>query len=257
MPPELPLSGLIDFRAKGAGTFDEPQFEVTGTVRDLFVADEGIGEITVKSLVVKGDVLTVDGKVFSSRLDVDVNGQVMLNDRMDGQLKFTVNDTSLDPYLRAFDPRLSPYTTAIVSGTIDVKGPLAQTSGLDINAHVSTIDMRLFDYRLRNAGAFDIEFDSNVVRIPRARPLALYGDDTKLEISGEIGLEDETHTILGVTLPKVRIPIRPGRSVATIIEVAARNHVLKRLGRHSAREVAARLDDEIARRRRLTTTGEG
>jgi HPr kinase/phosphorylase len=66
-----------------------------------------------------------------------------------------------------------------------------------------------------------------------------------------LGLEDATHTILGVALPKVRIPIRPGRSVATIIEVAARNQVLKGLGRHTAREFAARLDDEIARRRNL------
>lgn len=82
-------------------------------------------------------------------------------------------------------------------------------------------------------------------------------DWSKEERADRLGLEDETHTILGVTLPKVRIPIRPGRSVATIIEVAARNHVLKRLGRHSAREVAARLDGEIARRRRLSSTGEG
>jgi HPr kinase/phosphorylase len=75
-------------------------------------------------------------------------------------------------------------------------------------------------------------------------------DWSREERADRLGLEDETHTILGVALPKVRIPIRPGRSVATIIEVAARNHVLKRLGRHSAREVAARLDGEIARRRR-------
>jgi HPr kinase/phosphorylase len=78
-------------------------------------------------------------------------------------------------------------------------------------------------------------------------------DWSKEERADRLGLEDETHTILGVTLPKVRIPIRPGRSVATIIEVAARNHVLKRLGRHSAREVAARIDTEIARRRRHAT----
>ncbi len=82
-------------------------------------------------------------------------------------------------------------------------------------------------------------------------------DWSKEERADRLGLEDETHTILGVILPKVRIPIRPGRSVATIIEVAARNHVLKRLGRHSAREVAARLDGEIARRRRLSSAGEG
>lgn len=69
------------------------------------------------------------------------------------------------------------------------------------------------------------------------------------EAADRLGLEDETYAILGVQLAKVRIPIRPGRSVATIIEVAARNHVLKGLGRHTAREFAARLDDEIARRR--------
>lgn len=76
------------------------------------------------------------------------------------------------------------------------------------------------------------------------------------EIADRLGLEDETHTILDVTLPKVRIPIRPGRSVATIIEVAARNHVLKGLGRHTAREFAARLDDEIARRRGIVMVTE-
>ncbi|MCC6764411.1 MAG: HPr(Ser) kinase/phosphatase [Deltaproteobacteria bacterium] len=81
-------------------------------------------------------------------------------------------------------------------------------------------------------------------------------DWSKEERADRLGLEDETHAILDVTLPKVRIPIRPGRSVATIIEVAARNHVLKRLGRHSAREVAARLDSEIARRRRRAAPDE-
>jgi len=70
------------------------------------------------------------------------------------------------------------------------------------------------------------------------------------EPADRLGLEDETHAILGVALPKVRIPIRPGRSVATIIEVAARNYVLKSLGRHTAREFAARVDVEIARRQR-------
>ena len=47
-----------------------------------------------------------------------------------------------------------------------------------------------------------------------------------------------------------------GSPAHAIIEVAARNHVLKRLGRHSAREVAARLDGEIARRRRRVGSDE-
>lgn len=73
---------------------------------------------------------------------------------------------------------------------------------------------------------------------------------TRDDHTDRLGLEEETHVVLDTALPKVRIPIRPGRGVATIIEVAARNHVLKRLGRHTAREFAARLDLEIARRRK-------
>jgi HPr kinase/phosphorylase len=76
------------------------------------------------------------------------------------------------------------------------------------------------------------------------------------QAADRLGLEDERHAILDVLLPKVSIPIRPGRSIATIIEVAARNHVLKGLGRHTAREFAARLDDEIARRRGVAIVSE-
>lgn len=51
-----------------------------------------------------------------------------------------------------------------------------------------------------------------------------------------LGLDEKKYSILGVDLPHLRVPVRPGRSMATIIEVAARNHLLKKTGRHSARE---------------------
>jgi HPr kinase/phosphorylase len=55
-----------------------------------------------------------------------------------------------------------------------------------------------------------------------------------------LGLEDETVEILGVRLPSPLIPISPGRNLATIVEVAVRNHLLKQLGVHSAREFVDR-----------------
>ncbi|HEX8043791.1 HPr(Ser) kinase/phosphatase [Candidatus Deferrimicrobium sp.] len=61
-----------------------------------------------------------------------------------------------------------------------------------------------------------------------------------------LGLEDETIEILGVRLPSLLIPISPGRNLATIVEVAARNHLLKQLGVHSARHFV----DRQARRAR-------
>lgn len=55
-----------------------------------------------------------------------------------------------------------------------------------------------------------------------------------------LGLEEETVEILGVRLPSLLVPVSPGRNLATIVEVAVRNHLLKRLGVHSARVFAER-----------------
>ncbi|MCA9532183.1 MAG: HPr(Ser) kinase/phosphatase [Myxococcales bacterium] len=50
-----------------------------------------------------------------------------------------------------------------------------------------------------------------------------------------LGLDDLRRPLLGVELSLVRIPVRPGRNMAVILEVAARNQLLKRAGRHAAR----------------------
>jgi len=55
-----------------------------------------------------------------------------------------------------------------------------------------------------------------------------------------LGLEDGAVEILGVRLSSLLIPVSPGRNLATIVEVAVRNHLLKQLGVHSAREFVAR-----------------
>lgn len=55
-----------------------------------------------------------------------------------------------------------------------------------------------------------------------------------------LGDKQDTCEILGVTLPKIVIPVRPGRNLAIIIEVAARNHRLKTLGYDAAQELIRR-----------------
>jgi HPr kinase/phosphorylase len=71
-----------------------------------------------------------------------------------------------------------------------------------------------------------------------------------------LGLMEARTTILEVELPYVRLPMRPGRSVAMLIETAARNHLLRRVGRHSALAFSQRIDREIARRRQQRRTGD-
>lgn len=56
-----------------------------------------------------------------------------------------------------------------------------------------------------------------------------------------LGLDERYTTILGVDIPHISIPVRPGRNLGSIIEVAARNFLLKGMGYHSARDFQERL----------------
>ena len=56
-----------------------------------------------------------------------------------------------------------------------------------------------------------------------------------------LGVDDQRAEILGVEIPHIMIPVRPGRNLGSIIEVAARNFLLKGMGYHSARDFQERL----------------
>lgn len=61
-------------------------------------------------------------------------------------------------------------------------------------------------------------------------------DWQELEEVDRIGLDQEFYEILKLKVPHVTIPIRPGRDIARLVEVAAMDQKLKGLGRHSAAE---------------------
>jgi HPr kinase/phosphorylase len=63
-----------------------------------------------------------------------------------------------------------------------------------------------------------------------------------------LGFEEEKYTILEVELPMLKIPVTPARNLTTIIEVAARNHLLKLMGYDSALEFEKKLLGRIKER---------
>src|SRR5262245_8007423 len=63
-----------------------------------------------------------------------------------------------------------------------------------------------------------------------------------------LGLDDKKHTILGVELPFIEMPVGPGRNLSILLEVAARHHLLKRKGYHAAKELAGRIHDALGRK---------
>lgn len=58
-----------------------------------------------------------------------------------------------------------------------------------------------------------------------------------------LGLEEKYITVMDVKVPSLVLPVKPGRNLAIIIEVAARNLSLRRLGYSAARELDRRLND--------------
>ena len=67
------------------------------------------------------------------------------------------------------------------------------------------------------------------------------------KVYDRMGLESEEAEILGLKVPQVTVPVRPGRNLAIILEVAAMNNRQKKMGFNAAKELLHRLgmDDDI------------
>jgi HPr kinase/phosphorylase len=64
-----------------------------------------------------------------------------------------------------------------------------------------------------------------------------------------LGIDETHYEALGIRIPMVRMPVAPGRNLAILLEVAARNPLLRHGGLNSARRLADRLDAELHQRR--------
>jgi HPr kinase/phosphorylase len=60
-----------------------------------------------------------------------------------------------------------------------------------------------------------------------------------------LGLDESYYELLGIRIPMIRMPVAPGRNVAILVEVAARNQLLRARGHHAARRLVERLNDQL------------
>jgi HPr kinase/phosphorylase len=60
-----------------------------------------------------------------------------------------------------------------------------------------------------------------------------------------LGIDELRYDILGIRVPLVRMPVAPGRSLGVLVEVAARNQLLRSRGLNAARDLATRLDQTL------------
>ncbi|MBM3806671.1 MAG: HPr(Ser) kinase/phosphatase [Acidimicrobiia bacterium] len=62
-----------------------------------------------------------------------------------------------------------------------------------------------------------------------------------------LGLDEAAFDVIGLRVPLIRMPVAPGRNLAILVEVAARNQLLRMRGINAARALVARLDASLER----------
>jgi HPr kinase/phosphorylase len=114
-------------------------------------------------------------------------------------------------------------------------------------------EMIRYHMELRGIGIINIKnlFGVSAVRASKSVELVIElqrWDPTKKY--DRLGLDGESYSILERERPLLRLPVASGRNLALLIEIAARNELLKSQGYDAAKEFARRVDEEIAKNAR-------
>lgn len=123
------------------------------------------------------------------------------------------------------------------------------------DAYLSGVTDNILEHNmeLRGIGIIDVKelFGAGAVRREIRVDMVIELEDWQLGRDYErLGVDDDrTSEILGVKLPLIVLPVRPGRNLPILIETAAMNHRLKSMGIHAGRELSERIQREIRRKR--------
>jgi HPr kinase/phosphorylase len=98
---------------------------------------------------------------------------------------------------------------------------------------------------IRGLGVLDVKALFGVTSVlPRKRiDLVLRLEDWREDGDYDrLGVEDRTMDVLGTPIRELRVPVRPGRDMGALVELAARGELLRREGRDVARDFLERID---------------
>ena len=113
----------------------------------------------------------------------------------------------------------------------------------------SSPDLTRYHMELRGLGVINIKDLYGVSSIRVSKRVELVVNLERWEAGREydrLGLRDERFEVLGIDLPLIRMPVAPGRNLAILVEVAARNQLLKDRGYDAARRFVERVDGVMA-----------
>jgi len=110
-------------------------------------------------------------------------------------------------------------------------------------------DLTRYHMELRGLGVLNIKDLYGVSSMRLSKRIELVIQLERWDAGKEydrLGLRGENFLILGVEVPLARMPVAPGRNIALLVEVAARNQLLREGGYDAARRFVERVDELVA-----------
>jgi HPr kinase/phosphorylase len=101
---------------------------------------------------------------------------------------------------------------------------------------------------IRGLGMINVQDMFGVASTRTSKRVELVVQLERWEVGREydrLGVDDSFYDLLGIRIPMVRMPVAPGRNVAILVEVAARNQLLRASGHHAARRLVERVNREL------------
>ena len=117
-------------------------------------------------------------------------------------------------------------------GTLEANAPELIRHYMELRG-IGVIDVR----RLFGMGA--IKLKQQIDMVINLEP---WNDNT---VYDRLGLDQMQTEVLGVKLPSITIPVKPGRNLASIVEVAAMNNRNRKMGHNAALELTQRMDRHL------------
>lgn len=186
LPPPAPgvsWGGRLSGSATLLGTLARPRLLARLRSPRLFLADEGLGALEATLRGAGTGELEVDGWLLSPRFDLALSGSVGVRPPYTAALHVAARDTSVDPYLRTVFPALSSAVGLVVSGAVDVSGPLARPRELELDAVVSQLSLLLPEFPVRNREEIHLSVRAGQTEL---RGVRLAGEGTDLVLAGSV-----------------------------------------------------------------------
>jgi len=109
-------------------------------------------------------------------------------------------------------------------------------------------ELTRYHMELRGVGIINVKDLFGIASTRSSKRVELVVQLERWDVSREyerLGIDDDFYELLGLRIPLIRMPVAPGRSIAILVEVAARNQLLRSRGHHAARMLAERLEQTL------------